>query len=154
MPLALNPRKRPSGSRIAVKAASSSSGNGPRTTMGGPTLTLRQSAHISDAGVATAMLAMNMSANGPAARDGTIPLIRSIRVFRVEQPERGHEQDVEVEQDGPVFDIVEVVVHPLHDLFDRVGLAPPAVDLCPAGHARFDAMTGKIAFHGFVIELV
>ncbi|MNL44766.1 hypothetical protein D3C87_1673620 [compost metagenome] len=46
------------------------------------------------------------------------------------------------------------MVHALHDLFDRIGLAAPAIDLGPAGHARLDTMARKIALDRLIIELV
>src|SRR5690606_6527996 len=132
------PRKEPSGSCRALKGASSSSGKGPRTTTGGPTRTRMQSRHgtpsagAASVGISVASTAMAARAVGSRAE----PVIaHSIRVVRAQQPDRRHEHDVDIEQQRPVLYVVEVVVHPLHDLVDGIGLAAPAVDLRPAGHA-------------------
>src|SRR5690606_15258885 len=90
----------------------------------------------------------------PANMGKKLFIARSIRIFRVEQADGRHDQDVEVEQYRPVLDIIEVVVDPLHDLVDGVGLAAPAVDLRPAGDAGLDAVAGEIALHGLVIEQI
>src|SRR5215472_11219936 len=56
-----------------------------------------------------------------------------------------------VEQDRPVLDVVEVMLDALLDLFLAVGLTAPAVDLRPAGDARFDPVAGEIAVHSLVV---
>ena len=48
--------------------------------------------------------------------------------------DEGQEEDLDVEPDGPVFNIVEVVLR----TGGEVGVAAEAVDLGPAGHAGFD----------------
>ena len=40
------------------------------------------------------------------------------------------------------------------NLLVGVGLAPPAVDLCPTGDARLDPVAGEIAVDRFVITAV
>ena len=44
--------------------------------------------------------------------------------------------------------------HPLFDLLDRIGLAAPAIDLCPAGNPRLDTVAGEITLDHFLIEPV
>ena len=77
-----------------------------------------------------------------------------VRLPCVEQRERRAHEDVEVEQDRPVLDVVEVVLDAPADLFRRVGLAAPAVDLGPAGDARLDLVAGEVAVDDFVVEAV
>src|SRR5205814_6714334 len=68
---------------------------------------------------------------------------RSIRVAVTEAVPEGQDQDLEVEGQAPVFDVVEVALDPLVDR--RV--APPAVDLRPAGDPRLDLVTEHVAGH-------
>src|SRR5690606_4366498 len=98
-----------------------------------------------------------MAASSAKAATGSKPRLvcvphrsmRSVRVFRVQQPDRRHQDDVDIEQDRPVLDVVEVVVHALHDLVERVGFATPAIDLGPAGHPGLYPVPGKIALNRF-----
>src|SRR3546814_13556048 len=75
---------------------------------------------------------------------GNSCLRRSIGVLAGEAREDRHHDDLEVEPERPVLDVGEIVVYPPADLFDRLGLATPAVDLCPAGNARLDAMPRRV----------
>ena len=72
----------------------------------------------------------------------------------LKQADRRHHEDVEVEEHRPVLDVEEVVLDAPRDLLVGVGLAAPAVDLRPAGHARLDAVAGEIAVDDLVIEPV
>src|SRR3546814_4031692 len=54
--------------------------------------------------------------------------------------QRSSDDDIEVEQKRPVFNIIEVVFQPVQELVLGMGLASPAVDLRPAGDARLHAM--------------
>src|SRR5688500_10748768 len=56
----------------------------------------------------------------------------SVRVPLEEPLQNGEPHDLHVERHRPVLDVVEVVLDPL---LDR-GVAPPAIDLRPAGQAR------------------
>src|SRR3546814_2370206 len=49
------------------------------------------------------------------------------------------QEDVEVERDGPVLDVVKVVLHPVLHLLDRVSLAAEAVHLSPTRDAGLHA---------------
>src|SRR3546814_16589549 len=71
---------------------------------------------------------------------GNSCLRRSIGVLAGEAREDRHHDELEVEPERPVLDVGEIVVYPPADLFDRLGLATPAVDLCPAGNARLAAL--------------
>src|SRR5512135_3851488 len=83
----------------------------------------------------------------PAGSPSLLPCLgrRSIGVLGLEQREGRAQYDVEIEQQRPVFDVVEVVLDALLDLLVRIRLAPPAVDLRPTGDAGFDAVAGEIA---------
>src|SRR6202023_3803110 len=61
---------------------------------------------------------------------------------------QGEPEDLEVEGQGPVLDVVEVV---LDALLDR-GVAAPAVHLRPAGDAGLDAVAEHVA-RDLVLEL-
>src|ERR1044072_8998135 len=67
--------------------------------------------------------------------------VELVRILGLQQRERRHRQDVEVEQQRPVLDVVEIVLDARLDLLLAVGLAAPAVDLCPAGDAGLQPMT-------------
>src|ERR1700722_19389698 len=70
---------------------------------------------------------------------------RSIGVLVLRhQNQRGLEKNVEVEQNRPVLDVVEVELHALLDFFLVVDFAAPAVD------AGFDTVAREIAVDGLV----
>src|SRR2546421_11630241 len=71
------------------------------------------------------------------------PSRRSIRVAVAETGPEGQEEDLQVEAEAPALDVVKVVLDPL---LDR-GLAPPAVDLRPAGDARLHFVAEHVAGH-------
>ncbi len=52
----------------------------------------------------------------------------------------GQEKDSEIERNGPVLDIVEIVLDP----FFQRGISPPSVDLSPSGHPRLDLVAEHI----------
>src|SRR5579862_3140623 len=58
-----------------------------------------------------------------------------VRIFVYESFPNGQEEDFEVEEIGPIADVIEVAKNPLVER--RV--SAPAVDLRPAGHARLHA---------------
>src|SRR6266852_3168694 len=68
--------------------------------------------------------------------------------------ERRLRKDEEVEQHGPILDVIEIVLDPALDFLVRVGLPAPTADLRPAGDAGLDAMAGEIAVDRLVIEPV
>src|SRR5690606_26950487 len=78
----------------------------------------------------------------------------SVCMIGLQQGKRRNREDVEVEQDRPVLDVVEVVLDPTLDLFTGVGLAAPTLDLGPAGDARLDLVAGKIAVDDVGVEAV
>src|SRR3546814_12945140 len=65
---------------------------------------------------------------------------RSVSVPVGHNQQRSSDDDIEVEQKRPVFNIIEVVFQPVQELVLGMGLASPAVDLPPAGDARLHAM--------------
>ena len=77
-----------------------------------------------------------------------------IGVLALEQREGRRGEDVEVENQRPVLDVVEVMLDALLDLLARVGLAAPAVDLRPAGDPGLDPVAGEIAVDHLVVEPV
>src|SRR5262245_46819131 len=84
----------------------------------------------------------------PAAPVMTTLGIRSVGVF-LESAQHGQPHDLEVETDGPVFDVIQVVF----DALLQRGVAAPAVDLRPAGDARFD-LVAKHVLGNPVLELL
>jgi len=52
----------------------------------------------------------------------------------------GEEEDLGVEPEGPVFDVIDVVL----DSFREVAVAAQAVDLRPAGHAGFHEVSWQV----------
>src|SRR5262245_8109934 len=78
----------------------------------------------------------------------------SIGVLGLEQRARRAEQDVEVEQHRPVFDVIQVMLDAPLDLLVGISLTTPAVDLGPTGDARLDAMAGEIAVDRLVVALL
>src|SRR5690606_5111913 len=78
----------------------------------------------------------------------------SVGVLRVQQPNRREEQDLQVEHERPVLDVIEVEFGAHADLFIRIHLATPAIDLRPAGDAGLDAVAGEVSVHDLRIEKV
>src|SRR5882757_7379511 len=76
---------------------------------------------------------------------------KSIRVLVLgHQRHRRLRKNVEIEQHGPVLDVIEIELDALLDLFLVVDLAAPAIDLRPAGDPRLDTVAGEIAVDGLV----
>ena len=74
-----------------------------------------------------------------------------VRTIRVEQGEWRSCQDVDIENQRPVFYVVEIVLDTTFNFFCRVGFAAPTVDLRPARYARFHFVTREIAIdHMFI----
>src|ERR1700742_4418214 len=69
----------------------------------------------------------------------------SVCIFRVEECEWRQRQNFDVQGQRPVLDVLKVTLDPALDLFRSIGLAPPAVDLGPAGDAGLDLVAGEIA---------
>src|SRR3546814_14262834 len=61
---------------------------------------------------------------------------RSVSVPVGHNQQRSSDDDIEVEQKRPVFNIIAVVFQPVQELVLGMGLASPAVDPRPAGDAR------------------
>ena len=74
-----------------------------------------------------------------------------VRVASPQDAQGGQGDDFQVKRQRPVVDVPQVVVNALFE----VGVAAPAVYLCPAGYARFDHVflhvTGDLAFELFDI---
>lgn len=86
-----------------------------------------------------------------AAAYGYVALVG---VLAADQRERRDRRDVEVEQDGPIVDVVHVMDHALFNLLKRVGFVAPTVYLSPAGDAGLNLMASKVAEHSVVVEVV
>ena len=56
--------------------------------------------------------------------------------------EESQEEDLHVEDQGPMLDIIEVVLDPPLD----GGVSSPTVDLSPTGHTRLDFVAEHIAW--------
>ena len=66
----------------------------------------------------------------------------------------GLENDVKVKPYGPVAQVVKVIVDAALHFVERFGFAPVAIDLRPAGDARFDLVAHHVAFDELAIEFV
>src|SRR5688572_21969736 len=73
----------------------------------------------------------------------------SVRVLLAEAAQQREDQDLDVEQQRPVLDVVEVVLDPL---LER-GVAAPAVHLCPAGDAALDPVPDHV-LRDLLLELL
>src|SRR4051812_17155005 len=60
--------------------------------------------------------------------------LRSERILPLQHGDRRDEQNVQVEDDRPVLDVMEIVLDAALQFLRRVGFAAPAVDLRPAGY--------------------
>src|SRR5438034_9907360 len=60
--------------------------------------------------------------------------------------------DLEVEEDRPMLDVVEVILDTLLDLFHGVSLAAPSVYLSPAGDSRLHPVASVVVLDGVLIE--
>src|SRR5918912_2127514 len=81
---------------------------------------------------------------GPSSSDGRMWQWRSITpalLRRLEDGGHRHEQDLQVEPEGPVLDVVVVPLDPVRER----GLAAQAVDLRPPGDAGLDAVAVLVA---------
>src|SRR5258707_6243829 len=65
----------------------------------------------------------------------------SISVAREKAKRKRTGQDLQVQQQRPVLDVVEIVLNSL----SNVGATTQAVDLRPSGHSRFDHVAELIA---------
>src|SRR5450759_4507308 len=78
---------------------------------------------------------------GPARPAYSLPTApASIRIVVTQAMSEGHPEDLDFVGESPVFDVVEVVLDPLGE----AGVAAPAVDLRPAGHAGADAVAQHV----------
>ena len=91
---------------------------------------------------------------GPGASSSTFSSESLVRVGVVEAPKHRQEDDLEVEEKRPISDVVEVEFDPFFHLLEGVGLASPAVDLCPACDARFDLVTQHVVTDQLAVLLV
>src|SRR3982751_6345238 len=64
----------------------------------------------------------------------------SVRVSMADPVAQRHPQDLDVERQGPVLDVVEVVLDPLR----KARVAAPAMDLRPPRDPRADAMADHV----------
>src|SRR4030095_14985379 len=70
--------------------------------------------------------------------------ITSVRVAVEEDADDRHADDLEIEPERPALDVLDVVL----DARLQRGVAPEAVDLGPARHARLDLVAEHVAGHG------
>src|SRR5579864_995791 len=66
---------------------------------------------------------------------------QSISILAVEDAQKGHGNDLQIEGEAPVAKIVQVI---FHTLFDR-RVSAPSVYLCPAGDSDFEGVAKIIA---------
>jgi hypothetical protein len=64
-----------------------------------------------------------------------------IRVPISEPSKHGHPNDFEVQDQGPILNIVEVVLDSLID----GGISPPSMHLCPPGDTRWDLVSEHVS---------
>src|SRR5579862_3000622 len=76
----------------------------------------------------------------------------SVGISRPNKRDRGYEDDVNVQDQRPVVDVVEIVVDTIHDLVQRVCFTTPAVDLCPAGDPRLYLVAKGVVAHDILLE--
>src|SRR6185312_14757408 len=76
----------------------------------------------------------------------------SVGIFRVQQGERRQCQNLDVQDQRPVLDILQVAIDATLDFFPSVGFAAPAVDLGPACDAGLDLETGEVAVDHLIIK--
>ena len=77
-----------------------------------------------------------------------------VNIFR-DQGKRSFDHDFYIEPQRPVVDIVEVNFNPLLHLFNGIGFAAAAADLCQASNAGFDTVAGHIGvnFAGVIVVM-
>ena len=80
---------------------------------------------------------------------GVYSLDESVCVLVNEAFEDGHEDDFDVQPQGPVFDIVQIMLNTLL----KISITTPAVDLSPSGNACFNLVFLHIAWD-LILELV
>ena len=67
-----------------------------------------------------------------------------VRVFLADQHANSAQQYPDVQADGPVLDVVEVVLDALYYFFAGIGLAPPTVNLSPTRKTWLDPIPHEI----------
>src|SRR5207245_8920301 len=80
------------------------------------------------------------------ARDGRTGRVRaavsgSVCMAVHEHPARGQQQDLDVQHQGPVLDVINIV----DGAVGNRGIAPQVVDLSPAGDPRLDLVPFQVA---------
>ena len=78
----------------------------------------------------------------------------SICRFVNETFEYRQENDFDIEPDAPFADVLKVELDAFFHFLQRVGFAAPAVNLRPAGNARFHFMAQHVAFNELAILFV
>jgi hypothetical protein len=68
--------------------------------------------------------------------------------------DEGLREDSQIEREGPVFDVIQVVLDAPADLLDRVGFAAPAAHLRPSSDAGLHPVSGRVFRDRFTVELV
>src|SRR5215471_12502504 len=80
-------------------------------------------------------------------RIGRYPFTRSVCIAPGQAAKNGAQNDLEIERQGPVLDVVEIMFDATRDLLRRLGLAAPAIHLRPAGDARLYTVAGIVVAH-------
>src|SRR5262245_2416568 len=78
---------------------------------------------------------------------------RSVGVVSLAHDIDRQQQNLDVEQDRPIVDVMQVTPDTLADLFDGVRLATPSIDLRPACNARFDPVPCSVLIDNILEEL-
>ncbi|VDZ74223.1 Uncharacterised protein [Atlantibacter hermannii] len=91
------------------------------------------------------------SANGFFSQAHGLSLVRGFihKAFK-----DGEKNNADIEPQAPFADIFQVELDTLFHFFQSIGFAAPAVNLRPAGDARFDLMPQHVAFDQFAILFV
>ncbi len=71
----------------------------------------------------------------------------SVRIARVEDFERRHEENVQVQHYGPVLDVIQIVLNPFLEHFLIADFSTQAIYLSPSRDAGLDPMSSKIAVY-------
>ena len=85
---------------------------------------------------------------------GTCLPTNSIGVAGLQQSHGRFQEDGDIEEEGPILDVVDVAFDALADFLLRIRLAAPAVDLCPSRDAGLDLVAREVTVDGVMVELV
>ncbi len=77
-----------------------------------------------------------------------------IRVFSNKSFENSQEDDFQIKPQRPAMDVVQIELHSLLHLVERIGFTTPTIDLCPSTNPPNPIETQHVAIHYGAILLV